>query len=117
MSRKAEERGKPDYSVAEKELPDVLHTSQDEVGAYRWLQQISIRFWIWEFLSLMTSTACMSAILAILAHYDGKPMPNWSYGLTMNGVISVLAGKAKSATVLPLAAALSQLKWCWFWTR
>jgi len=44
-------------------------------------------------------------------------MPHWSYGLTFNGVISTLAVLAKSSMILPVAEALGQLKWCWFWTK
>lgn len=29
----------------------------------------------------------------------------------------VLAGVAKASVILPIAEAISQLKWCWFWGR
>lgn len=49
--------------------------------------------------------------------YDNKPLPTWSYGLTINGVISILAVVAKASMILPIAEAISQLKWHWYWGR
>ena len=59
--------------------------------------------------------SCVGTILVILLRYDGRPLPAWSYGLTINGVISVLAGIAKASMILPIAESISQLKWHWFW--
>ena len=79
------------------------------------LRQLSIDLWIWEVGSLLLSTTCVGAIIAVLLRYDGKPLPRWDYGLTINGVISVLAVIAKASMILPIAEAISQLKWHWYW--
>ena len=59
----------------------------------------------------------MSVIMIIMAQFDGHPIPKCSYGLTLNAVVSILAVIARSSLVLPLAEALSQVKWRWFWSR
>lgn len=46
--------------------------------------------------------------------YDGKPMPQWRLGVSINAFISIFSGFAKSALLLPTAEALGQLKWDWF---
>lgn len=63
----------------------------------------------------MLCVSCITAIVAILLECDGKQTPQWNYGLTINGVISVLAGIAKASMILPIAESISQLKWHWFW--
>lgn len=52
----------------------------------------------------------------ILLRYNEQPIPDWNYGLTINGVVSVLAGIAKASMILPVAESISQLKWHWFST-
>lgn len=83
----------------------------------RRLRQLSVDLWIWEVGSLLLSTACVGATIVILLKYDNKPLPTWNYGLTINGVISVLAVVAKASMILPIAEAISQLKWHWYWGR
>jgi hypothetical protein len=73
-----------------------------------------VEWWGLEILSLVFSGICMIIILTVLGHYDGKPLPAWKVGITINAFISILAGFAKSALLLPCAEALGQLKWNWF---
>ncbi|KAF2723535.1 hypothetical protein K431DRAFT_344753 [Polychaeton citri CBS 116435] len=72
--------------------------------------------WRWELLSLSISLACILATIALLSNYDGKEVPSW-HGFTLNCVVSVLAVVPKAALILPVAEALSQLKWHWFWEQ
>ncbi|KAK1813629.1 polynucleotide adenylyltransferase [Friedmanniomyces endolithicus] len=103
------------HSVAEKALPGLPLDSSTPQRRHTWIRRICVTLWIWETLSLLTSATCIGAIVVLLSHYDGKPLPNWKYGLTMNGVISILAVVTKASMMLPVAETLSQLKWCWFW--
>ncbi|KAH9827418.1 acid phosphatase protein [Teratosphaeria destructans] len=81
------------------------------------VRHTTITLWIWELLSLLVSATCIGAITILLAHFDNKPLPAWGYGLTLNGIISILSGVAKASLVLPVAETISQLKWHWFWDR
>jgi hypothetical protein len=56
----------------------------------------------------------MGIIAIVLWKQDGKAMPNWKLGITINAFISIFSGFAKSALLLPTAEALGQLKWDWF---
>jgi hypothetical protein len=78
---------------------------------------LSVNLWIWKISSLLVSTCCVGAIIVILLKYDNKPLPTWNYGLTISGIISVLPVVAKASMILPIAEAISQLKWRWYWEQ
>ena len=106
---------KTNFIIDQKELPRPPTDHQGPCSTTRyWVRKVSIALWLWEFASLFLSTLCMGTIGVILIQYNNRPIAVWSYGLTMNGVIFILAVIAKSSLILPLAEALSQLKWCWF---
>ena len=107
---------KPLCTLSEKDLPDIPNgeTSISRGPRCR-ARQLSTDLWIWELGSLMLSTCCVGTIMVLMLQYDNKPLPEWNYGLTFNGVISVLAVIAKSSLILPIAEAISQLKWNWYW--
>lgn len=82
--------------------------------ARNWFTHWFIEWWLLEIVSWIFSAACMVVIAAVLARYDGKPIPKWSMDLSINAFISIFSGFAKSALLLPTAEALGQLKWDWF---
>lgn len=96
----------------EKELPEL---PTPPPGLRQRIRQVCLRLWIWELLSLLVCVSCVGTIVVILLRYDGQPLPKWKFGLTINGVISVLAGIAKASMILFVAESISQLKWHWFW--
>ncbi|KAE8385910.1 hypothetical protein BDV23DRAFT_164216 [Aspergillus alliaceus] len=70
--------------------------------------------WLWEILSCVIAVASLAAIIVVLYMYDGKSIPDWPYGITLNAVISLLTTLMKAAMAFPITEALSQLKWSWF---
>lgn len=70
--------------------------------------------WMLEVVSCVLAVASLVAIVAVLYVYDGKPMPDWPYGITLNALVSVLSTVMKAALAFPITEALSQLKWSWF---
>ncbi len=81
------------------------------------IRRLFLNFWIWELLSLCLSVTAMASIASVLLVYDDGPLPLWRYGLTLNGIISFLAGIAKASMILPVAQAIGQLKWRHYWHR
>ena len=75
------------------------------------------KWWALEFASLLLSVGSIGAIVGLLSHYDGRPLYDWQHSITLNAVISFLAGISKSSLALVLNQALGQLKWSWFATR
>ncbi|KAF1817671.1 hypothetical protein P152DRAFT_427675 [Eremomyces bilateralis CBS 781.70] len=76
----------------------------------RWVTE----WWLWEILCLCASAFCMGAIITTLACYDGEPIPEFKFGITLNAFISVLARISSASLLFPTSEALGQLKWNWF---
>ncbi|PKY05453.1 hypothetical protein P168DRAFT_233986 [Aspergillus campestris IBT 28561] len=70
--------------------------------------------WSLEIVNGGIALASFASIVAVLAWYDGRPMPDWPEGITLNAILSVLTSIMKAAMVLIITEALSQLKWSWF---
>jgi hypothetical protein len=89
-----------------------FYTKRDRYKGFytRWF----IDWWLFEIICWILSAVLMAVILAVLAHYNGKPIPHWTLGMTLNAFISVLSGFSRAALLLPVAEALGQLKWIWF---
>ena len=52
-------------------------------------------WWVWEIAAVVLSLGSTTAIIAILAKYNGKPLPNWPYKITLNSMLSVLSTISK----------------------
>lgn len=71
--------------------------------------------WLFEGIALAFSISCFIAVCVILLVYDNKLRPDTLlYELTLNTLVSILATGCKSALVLVVGEAISQLKWLWF---
>ncbi|CAG9983269.1 unnamed protein product [Clonostachys byssicola] len=70
--------------------------------------------WTPEIIWCLLTIGILIAIVAVLRHFDGKPMPQWPMDLTLNTLLAFLATICRSMTIIPLAEAISQLKWNWF---
>jgi hypothetical protein len=54
------------------------------------------------------------AIIATIWIYEGQPLPEWPYHLTVNTLISIYVVILKGALLLVTAQGIGQLKWRWF---
>lgn len=70
--------------------------------------------WTFEILGCVISIAFLVAIIVVLFKYDGQPMPDWPYGITLNALVSVLSTVMKATMAFVLTECLAQLKWSWF---
>jgi hypothetical protein len=89
------------------------HVSRTE-KTKNWFTRWFIEWWAMEILSWLFSAICMMIIIIVLWKVDGKPIPKWKLGVSINAFIAIFSGFAKSALLLPTAEALGQLKWSWF---
>ena len=87
-------------------VPPFLITIREQISRY------IIEWWLLELLSWFIGALSVAALVIILHHYDGQPMPHWDFGL--NALISLLAGITRSSLLVPTYGALGQLKWNWF---
>ncbi|KGO74829.1 Protein of unknown function DUF3176 [Penicillium italicum] len=70
--------------------------------------------WTLEILSCLVSALFLVAIILVLYEFDGKPVPDWPYGITLNALVSVLSTVMKACMAFIVCEGLSQLKWSWF---
>src|SRR5947209_20579540 len=67
-----------------------------------------------EISSFVLGLCALVAMVGVLALFDGRRMPNWPTGITLNTLIAVLAAIANAGIASPLQQDLSQLKWITF---
>ena len=75
---------------SEKPLPKLPKEDKRPSPLLQTVRRLCVNLWIWEMSSLLISVACVGAIMALLFYFDNKPLPEWEFGLTINGVLSVL---------------------------
>jgi Protein of unknown function (DUF3176) len=92
--------------------PQATQTAKSQ-QAHFW-RRLIFDSWFCEVFSIIFSTICLVAIAVILFAYDGNASPELPHGLTLNTITSILATASKSSLTFAVAAAMSQLKWCWF---
>ncbi|KAK3954431.1 hypothetical protein QBC32DRAFT_336356 [Pseudoneurospora amorphoporcata] len=70
--------------------------------------------WTYESISMLVALGAVASIIAVLATYDGQPLPSWPHWITLNAVIAILATVATASMSVPLSSGLGQLKWIRF---
>ena len=58
--------------------------------------------------------AALIAIVGIVYPYQGNPLPDWPYNISINTLVAVFIAISKSAMLLVITQGLSHLKWNWF---
>lgn len=71
-------------------------------------------WWMPEILAWIVAVACLVALCIILHEYDGKPLPGWHHGITLNTIVAILSTVSKMLLMIPVAEGLSQMKWLWY---
>lgn len=67
--------------------------------------------WTVEIFCFVIAVSALAAVIGVLAHYNGKSMPDWPTGMTLNTLIAILTAIANAVLATPLQQGLSQLKW------
>jgi hypothetical protein len=70
--------------------------------------------WLLEIMSWAVSAMCMGALVIIFHLTDQQEIRTFKFGLTLNGLVTILSGISRSALLFPTFEALGQLKWNWF---
>ncbi|KAE8351489.1 hypothetical protein BDV28DRAFT_162363 [Aspergillus coremiiformis] len=68
-------------------------------------------YWVLEIASCFGSTATLVGIIIFLNAYNGKPSPDWPYGITVNSILSWLVQIFTALLLEPIVACLSQARW------
>ncbi|KAE8379239.1 hypothetical protein BDV26DRAFT_303778 [Aspergillus bertholletiae] len=67
--------------------------------------------WVLEIASCCGSAGALVGIIVFLNAYNGKPSPDWPYGITVNSILSWLVQIFTALLLEPIAACLSQARW------
>ncbi|KAI9721228.1 MAG: hypothetical protein M1812_002389 [Candelaria pacifica] len=78
------------------------------------LHHVLSRWWLWEVLSCILALAALVAIYGTLYAYNGRQLPDWPSGITLNALIALLSAVLRAAMLVPVVEGLSQLKWVWY---
>lgn len=70
--------------------------------------------WFYEVIAICFSVACFMTLFYILQIYDQSPQPKFSYGLTLNTIVSVLATASKTSLIFLVGECIGQLRWASF---
>ncbi|KAI0444190.1 hypothetical protein F4803DRAFT_512327 [Xylaria telfairii] len=81
---------------------------------WRRLNAIWMFGWVAEVFGCVVANASLAAIVIILLANQGKYLPRWPLGITLNALVSIIVVLLKGAVSLVLANGISQLKWQWF---
>ncbi|PVH92340.1 hypothetical protein DM02DRAFT_700264 [Periconia macrospinosa] len=69
------------------------------------------RSWKWELLACCVSIITFVFTIVFLRSFDGKPQPEWPYGITLNSAMSLFSIVIKSLILVPVVECISQLMW------
>lgn len=83
---------------------------------HTWWRRLACDSWWLEYAAAVTSLASLTAIIGLLASYDGKPQFQW-HSVTLNAAVSVLSTLSRGTTAFAVASCLGQFKWIWFQKR
>lgn len=81
----------------EESNPDPQHGIAKE-SIFSWL----LNKWIVEILACLLAIVALVAIVITLAIHDGRPLPEWPFGISVNALVSVFAVILKGSMMLPV---------------
>lgn len=101
------------FMATPKVRPSTDQHQHSSTNFSRLLQRVN-DWWVLEATGLLVSIGAAGAAVGVLRLYNGRPLQEWRYHLSINTVISFLAIISKSSLALVVEGCLGQLKWIWY---
>jgi hypothetical protein len=73
-----------------------------------------VRVWAWEILACILALMMAAAVLITIYPHAGHPLPQWPYGITINGLLSTYSIVLRGCLAYVLTSCIGQLQWTWF---
>jgi hypothetical protein len=73
--------------------------------------------WLWEILSLVTACASLGVFMSLLQQYDNQVRPHWTFGMSLNTVVSAVSTVFRISVLVPVTTGISQMGWVWLARR
>ena len=68
-------------------------------------------WWLIELGASLISLSAMLALILVVRHYDGKPLPKWPLRITIGTYIAVCSKVMSAMLLVPVVNSMSQYKW------
>ena len=68
-------------------------------------------WWLIELGACLISLSAMLALILVIHHYDGKPLPKWPLRITIGTYIAVCSKVMSAMLLVPVVNSMSQYKW------
>jgi hypothetical protein len=69
--------------------------------------------WKWEAAACFMATVSLSAVVATLYPYNGQPLPQWPFRISINTLVSIFSVVLKASFALVVQSSIGQLQWQW----
>ena len=102
------------YRVISGAPDDVTSRPRQRQWSYDGRKRPIVVVWWSEILGCFLAVIAAVATFATLYPYQGKPLPQWPYSITVNALLSAYMVVLKAGTAYVLAEGLGQQKWQWF---
>lgn len=76
--------------------------------------QAAFSGWKLELLACLVFLAALGAIVATIYPYQGKPLPQWPLGVSVNTLLAIYGGVMKATMIYVVGSCVAQLQWSWF---
>ncbi|PHH88680.1 hypothetical protein CDD83_7210 [Cordyceps sp. RAO-2017] len=76
-----------------------------------------LRVWAWEIALILIAIALITALVVILAIYDGMPLPQWPHNMNLNTIAALLTLAVRASLAIVAAEIIGQSKWMWLSDR
>ena len=78
------------------------------------LQRTFNNYWGWEILAYVTSLVALIVLIVVLQKYNGKGIPDWPFGITINSILSWITQILTACMLAVVGACVSQSKLIYF---
>ncbi|KAI1084583.1 hypothetical protein F5B20DRAFT_567996 [Whalleya microplaca] len=72
------------------------------------------KVWWREVTACLLAVAMLAALVGTISPYQGNPLPQWPYHISINTLVAIYSEAMKAAMILVVGECLGQLKWSWF---
>ncbi|KAH8594043.1 hypothetical protein B0O99DRAFT_673193 [Bisporella sp. PMI_857] len=97
-------------------VPTILNPDKRN-SLLRTVQRFWRHSWVPEIVSYVLASVTFTGLVILLHLYQGKRLPEWPLGITINAMVSILTLVIKAGLALVLSEGLSQLKWQFFMVK
>ncbi|KAI9721633.1 MAG: hypothetical protein M1828_005124, partial [Chrysothrix sp. TS-e1954] len=71
----------------------------------------SLASWKYDGIAWLIACGFFLAVIGLLSYWDDKPFNSWTFGISLNAMISVLASLTYLFLLVPVSSSIAQLKW------